>query len=124
MAVVKRPNRSTSPRASGREGSDADTGFAVDVRVTPRADRDAICGMRADGVLTVRTVAAPVDGKANDAVVRLVAESLGVRPGSVALVAGHRSRDKRLVVNGVAQSVVAVWKQNFGPKDPESNCHV
>lgn len=78
--------------------SDADRGAAstlVDVRVIPRARRDEVGGERA-GRLVVRTTAAPVDGKANAAVCRLVATHLGVPPRRVEVVAGHRARDKTL----------------------------
>lgn len=90
------------------------SGLSLTVRVTPRADRDSVAGVRDDGVLLVRTSAAPVDGAANDSVVRLVAESLGVRPASVTLVAGHRSREKRLLVAGVDPSDAAEWRSRLG----------
>lgn len=67
----------------------------VQVRVIPRARRDQVGGERA-GRLVVRTTAAPVDGRANDAVRRLVAAHLGVPVRSVVVVAGARSRDKTL----------------------------
>jgi uncharacterized protein len=65
------------------------------VRVIPRARRDEVGGERA-GRLVVRTTAAPVDGRANEAVCRLVAAHLGVRRQHVTVVAGDRSRDKTL----------------------------
>jgi len=67
------------------------------IRVIPRARRNQVGGER-DGRLVVRTTAAPVDGRANDAVVRLVAEHLGVPRRHIELVAGERSRDKTLRV--------------------------
>ena len=70
----------------------------IEIRVIPRAKRDEIGGERA-GRLLVRTTAAPVDGKANAAVLELVAAHLGVPVRSVELVAGDRSRDKTLVVH-------------------------
>src|SRR5437764_1457187 len=57
------------------------------VRVTPRAGRDAIEGWR-EGVLRVRLAAAPVEGKANESLVRFLAASLGVPRRDVELVAG------------------------------------
>ncbi len=67
----------------------------VEVRVVPRARRDEIAGER-DGRLLVRTTAPPVDGAANDAVRRLVADHFGVKNRQVTLVRGERSRDKVL----------------------------
>jgi uncharacterized protein (TIGR00251 family) len=69
----------------------------LQVRVIPRAKRDEVGGERA-GRLLVRTTAAPVDGRANAAVCRLVAEHLGVARRHVEVVAGDRSRDKTLAI--------------------------
>lgn len=73
----------------------AEDPITIQVRVIPRAKRDEIDGERA-GRLLVRTTAAPVDGKANAAVIKLVAAHFGVPTRDVELVAGDRSRDKTL----------------------------
>lgn len=65
----------------------------IAVRVVPRAKRDEVGGERA-GRLLVRTTAAPVDGRANEAVRKLLASHFGVSTRQVELVAGERSRDK------------------------------
>jgi uncharacterized protein YggU (UPF0235/DUF167 family) len=63
-----------------------------------------------DGVLHVRVAAAPVDGAANTALIRLVAGALDVAPSAVRLVSGATSRVKRLEVTGVAAADVrARW---------------
>ncbi|MEZ5323325.1 MAG: DUF167 domain-containing protein [Microthrixaceae bacterium] len=69
------------------------------MRVVPRAPRNEVAGER-DGRILIRTTAAPVDGRANDAVRRLLAEHLGIRPRDVELVSGERSRDKVFRVSG------------------------
>jgi len=76
--------------------SDGSTLLAV--RVIPRARRDEVGGERA-GRLVVRTTASPVDGRANVAVCRQVAEHLGVAPRRVTIESGHRSRDKVLRIS-------------------------
>jgi uncharacterized protein (TIGR00251 family) len=70
------------------------------VRVQPRARRDEIAGER-EGRLLVRVTAAPVDGKANQAVRRLLAKRLGVAPGRVAVARGQAGRDKLIAVEGL-----------------------
>ena len=65
----------------------------VEIRVITRAKRNEVGGERA-GRLVVRTTAAPVDGKANTAVTKLVAGHYGVAARNVELIAGDRSRDK------------------------------
>jgi uncharacterized protein YggU (UPF0235/DUF167 family) len=49
----------------------------------------------------VRVAAAPEDGKANDAVVRLLAETLALRPRDVQIVSGRSSRDKTVALEGM-----------------------
>jgi uncharacterized protein YggU (UPF0235/DUF167 family) len=49
----------------------------------------------------VRVTAAPENSKANDAVVRLLAEALKVPQGDVAIVAGHGARDKVVTLAGI-----------------------
>ena len=67
------------------------------IRVTPRASANAVAGER-DGVLLVRVTAPPVEGKANDAVVALLAKALGTPQGAVQVVRGATSRTKRISV--------------------------
>jgi uncharacterized protein len=49
----------------------------------------------------VRVTAPPVDGKANDALCRLVARAAGIPPSKVTVIRGHTARDKVLEVEGV-----------------------
>jgi hypothetical protein len=70
------------------------------VRVKPRAGRDRVGGTwGSDEVLVVATAAPPVDGRANAAVLALLAEALGVRRRQVTIVGGHRGRDKLVEVD-------------------------
>ncbi len=72
------------------------------VRVTPRAGRDEVVGWR-DGVLQVRLRAPPVEGQANEALCRFLAERLGVAPSRVEIVTGATSRNKRVRIEGVSE---------------------
>ncbi len=72
----------------------------LQVRVQPRARRDEIAGER-EGRLLVRVTAAPVEGKANEAVRRLLAKRLGVAPGRVTVGRGQAGRDKLIEVEGI-----------------------
>ncbi len=53
------------------------------------------------GAVVIRVSAPPVDGKANEALCRLVAKAAGVPPSRVRVVRGHTARDKVLAVEGV-----------------------
>lgn len=72
----------------------------LSVRVQPRARREELGGER-DGALLVRVTAPPVDGRANDAVCRLIARRLRVAPGRVSVVRGGSARDKLVEVEGI-----------------------
>ena len=65
-------------------------------------------GRRADGVIAVRVTAAPADGKANAAVIKAVAAALGTRPSGLSLVSGHTGRDKRVQVDSLTATELAV----------------
>ena len=73
------------------------------VRVQPRASANAIVGVR-EGALVVRVTAPPADGRANDAVRKLIARRLRVGVTRVELVRGAAARDKLLRVHGVSES--------------------
>ena len=70
------------------------------LRVQPRSRKNELAGERA-GALLVRVTAPPVDGKANEAMSRLIAKRLGVPAGRVSIVRGESSRDKLLEVEGI-----------------------
>ena len=74
----------------------------IAVRVTPRSSKPGIGSWRAgaDGreELEVRVSAAPTDGEANAAVVKLLARELGVARSEVAIVNGETSRHKRIAL--------------------------
>ena len=72
----------------------------IRVRLTPRAAREQIAA-GADGAYAVRVNAPPVDGRANDALCRLIAARAGVAPSRVSVVRGAKARDKVVRVEGV-----------------------
>jgi uncharacterized protein len=87
--------------------SPTDVRFAV--RLTPRAAVDRVDGV-IDGVLRARVGAPAVEGAANNALIRLIAEELGVPRSDVRIVAGATSRQKLVVVDaGDLEAIVARW---------------
>ena len=63
-----------------------------------------------DGVLRVRVAAPAVEGAANTALVRLIADELGLAGRDVRIVAGARARQKLVMVDGIASdAIVARW---------------
>jgi uncharacterized protein (TIGR00251 family) len=84
--------------------------------VQPRASQDAILGLR-DGVVRVRLTAPPVDGKANQALCRLLARALGVAPSAVAILRGDAGRDKLVRIAGIdAAALGRLASRDRGPR--------
>jgi uncharacterized protein (TIGR00251 family) len=76
-------------------------GCEISVRLQPRARANEIVGER-DGVLVVRVSAPPLDGRANDALCRLIAKRAHVGARSVAVVRGASAREKVVRVEGMS----------------------
>jgi len=76
------------------------------VRIIPRAGRTAIAGWRGDALL-VRLAAAPVAGAANEALIQLLSETLDLPRRNVTIAAGHKTRDKRVEIEGLDDAQVA-----------------
>lgn len=70
------------------------------VRVVPRASRSSIEGEH-DGALKVRVAAPPVNGAANEELVRTLARALGVAARDIEIISGHSSKLKQVRVSGI-----------------------
>lgn len=94
-------------------------GIQLQVRVTPRAARDAVEGLEAaaDGALSLklRVRASPTDGAANEAVRRLLAGALALPPSAVTLVAGQAARRKVVELRGDPARVAVRLRELAGP---------
>lgn len=75
------------------------------VRVVPRASRSAIMGEH-DGALRVRVAAPPVEGAANEELVRTLARALNVPPRAVEIRSGHASKTKQVRVRGAERTTL------------------
>ncbi len=80
-------------------------GVRLTVQIQPRASRTEVVGLHGDA-LRIRLSAPPVDGAANDALVRYLAERLEVARGAITLVSGRSSRRKVVVLEGVSPDEV------------------
>jgi uncharacterized protein len=84
------------------EGKD---GVAFPVRVTPRASRDAVEG-EYQGALKVKLTAPPVEDRANEALRRLLANHLKLPISAVRILAGDKSRTKRIWIAGATRAQI------------------
>ncbi|MGZ8398052.1 MAG: DUF167 domain-containing protein [Gemmatimonadales bacterium] len=81
-------------------------GVLVRIRVQPRASCTEIVGLHGDRV-RVRLSASPVDGQANEALIRFLSDRLDVPQSAVRLVSGHGSRSKTVLIRGAIVEQVA-----------------
>jgi uncharacterized protein len=82
-----------------------DGGASFELRVQPRAARVAVLGVHA-GALKLSLTAAPVDGAANDALLRVLADLLGVARADLRMLRGERSRQKAVHVRGLTAATL------------------
>jgi uncharacterized protein YggU (UPF0235/DUF167 family) len=75
------------------------------VRVQPRASRPGVGGARG-GALLVRVGAPPLEGAANEALLRLLGRELGVAPSAIRILRGAAGREKVLSVRGLTAEAV------------------
>jgi len=76
------------------------TTVVLRLHVQPGAGRTSVAGVHGDA-LKVRVAAPPTGGRANDAVLALLAETVGAKPADVELIGGDSSRTKRVRIKGV-----------------------
>ncbi|HEX7620253.1 MAG TPA: DUF167 domain-containing protein, partial [Anaerolineales bacterium] len=77
---------------------DGKKGAALAVRVTPRAKKNEIVDILSDGTVKVHLTAPPVEGKANEALLKFLAKVLEVPLRQLEIVAGANGRDKLISV--------------------------
>jgi uncharacterized protein len=86
---------------------DQKTGSALTVRVTTRAGHTGVREILADGTVKIRLAAAPVDGNANDELVRYLAELLQINRNQIEIISGQTSRNKLIGIIGVDSQTVS-----------------
>jgi len=90
----------------------------LSLKVVPGSSRDEIVGWLADS-LKVKVKAPPERGRANEAVVALLAERLGIDASSIAVVSGHGSPARVVAVDGMDDEAIraACFRKNSGKTD-------
>lgn len=86
--------------------SETPDGVRLAVRATPRGGQNAVTGVR-DGRLLVKVSAPPEDGKANAAIIKLLAKHFGIPPRSVELLSGAAAREKLFLLRGLSLATAA-----------------
>lgn len=94
----------SSPPTSSPFEAHAD-GCRIQLHVVPRASRTQAAGLH-DGRLKLQVAAPPVDGEANEAIVRYLAKALGVGRDQVAIASGQTGKRKAVIVSGLGPDEV------------------
>ena len=79
-------------------------GVTLNIRVQPRASKNGM-ELREDGTVKVRLTAPPVDGAANEALVRYLADAFGVGRSQVEILSGQTGRQKIVRIAGMSEEV-------------------
>lgn len=77
-------------------------GVQFSLKIQPRAAKNEISGLQGEA-LKVRLTAPPVDGEANEACIRFLAQWLGVAKNAVEIITGHTGRNKIILVRGISK---------------------
>lgn len=85
---------------------DGKLGSAITVRVTPRSSKNQIYEILDDGTIKVRLTASPVDGQANHALIRFLAEVLEISLSSIEIIAGFTGKDKLVAISNLDSETV------------------
>ena len=99
-------------------------GILLPVHAQPRSRRNAVVGVQA-GRLKVAVTAAPEKGKANEAIVRVLADALGIKASQIELAGGASARHKKFRVSGLSaaeleQRIAACLGGDNGDDNPSA----
>lgn len=104
---------------SGPPFRDKDAGVAIYVRLSPNASQNRLAGVieTGDGICRIkaRVCARPEGGKANKALLKLLAKQLSLPISSLTFAAGHKDRNKTILASGdkraIKQAIIAFMTQ-------------
>jgi uncharacterized protein (TIGR00251 family) len=71
------------------------------IYLQPKSSKNEIVGSYRDGI-KVKVTAPPIEGKANDALIRFLAKEIGISSSCIEIIKGHHSREKTLKIIGLA----------------------
>ncbi len=87
-------------------------GFQLSVHVTPKGSKSELLPFKSgDTTLRLKVNVAPEDGKANAAVIRLLAETLGIAKSRIQIMRGEKSRDKQIAIQSRQSEIQGLLTQ-------------
>ena len=79
----------------------------IKIKLLPRSSKNQIIGKEGD-TLKVKVTSPPVDGKANEALIELLAKRLGVSKSNIKIISGRRSKLKTVTISGLSQKEITI----------------
>ncbi len=73
--------------------------FILKVYLQPKSSKNEVVGPYRDGI-KVKVTAPPVEGKANESLIRFLSREFGISPSSIEMIRGHHAREKILKISG------------------------
>ncbi len=102
--------------------TDASRGAAFTVKIVPKATKTEIVGIQEDGTIKIRLMSPPVEGQANDELIKFLAEFFRVSQKDIEIVAGLDGRRKLVsVLNVKAEDVDRLVKAKAGDIVPDDD---
>jgi hypothetical protein len=92
--------KSRSSHSAEKKPTDS---FTLSVRIQPRASKNELL-YQADGTLKIRLTAPPVDGAANEALIRFLSDRFSTPKSQIEIVSGHTGRDKIVRIHGKSEA--------------------
>jgi uncharacterized protein len=92
-----------SPKKSLPRNKRPESPVTLSIRIQPRASKNEIVTLSGGG-LKIRLTAPPVDGAANEALVKFLADTLSIPKSHVEIVSGHTSREKIVQMHGISKA--------------------
>ena len=71
----------------------------IEIRVIPRSSKNEVVGKMENGVLKIKLTSAPVDGEANESLIKLLAKEFKVKKGQIQILKGKTSKNKLIEIN-------------------------
>ncbi|REG10944.1 DUF167 domain-containing protein [Pelolinea submarina] len=81
-------------------------GMTLNVRVQPSAKKDEITGWMDDGTLKVKVRGKPLEGKANESLVKFFSEIFDIPRNNIEILSGDKSRNKHLKISGISKETI------------------
>lgn len=92
-------------RPTSRKQKQTELSVILSVRIQPRSSKNSFTRME-DGSLKIRLTAPPVDGAANEALVKFLSDILSIGKSQIEIISGHTSREKRVKLSGMSEADV------------------